>query len=207
MLTVTSTNPTVFGQAVTFTVTVTGQTFHTVVPTGTVVFTLDGTAQPSVTLANGQASFTPPTLSVGSHTLIVAYNGDSNFSPGTSGTYTQVVNKASSSVTVTQPIASPVYGQPLIFNALVAAVLPGAGTPTGTITLTIDGSTVGAPVGLSSGAANFPVITSLTAGSHNITVTYSGDGNFLGTTSTTFTQVINQDSTSTAVVSASPTLR
>jgi predicted outer membrane repeat protein len=73
-----------FGQPVTFTATVSSQTPGTnAVPTGTVTFTIDGVPQAPVTLNNGVATLTLPSLAAGAHTVTAAYGGDSNFTTST----------------------------------------------------------------------------------------------------------------------------
>ena len=89
-ITVTSSlNPSVAGQSVTFTASVTGTSGT---PTGNVTFTLDGTAQTPVTLSAGRAAFITSTLTAGSHTLTAAYSGDQFNAASTSGPLTQTVN-------------------------------------------------------------------------------------------------------------------
>ena len=70
-----SLNPSAYGQAVSFTATVTG-----VSPTGTVQFNIDGGAFGlPVTLASGTAtSGTISTLTAGTHTVTAVYSGDTN---------------------------------------------------------------------------------------------------------------------------------
>jgi hypothetical protein len=82
---VASVNPAIFGQPITFAVTV-STTESPDVPTGTVTFTVDGVSQPPVSLANGQASFTTSSLGVGSHSIVVVYSGNSTLLPSTSAT-------------------------------------------------------------------------------------------------------------------------
>src|SRR5262249_38520270 len=64
-----SANPSVFGQAATFTATVSTSASGAGSPTGTVTFTVDGAAQATVTLSGGQATLTVATFAVGSHTV------------------------------------------------------------------------------------------------------------------------------------------
>jgi len=82
-----SNNPSKFGQKVTFTAKVSPSG-----ATGTVTFSIDGTPQPPVTLSGGQAKISTSTLSVGHHTVMAQYSGDSKFNPSTSGTGVQTVN-------------------------------------------------------------------------------------------------------------------
>ncbi len=83
-------NPSISGQYVTFTATVTGA--PRAIPTGTVTFTVDGTAQMPVTVSNGYyAAYTTPALALGLHTITATYNGDSSFGPSTSSALTQTI--------------------------------------------------------------------------------------------------------------------
>jgi Bacterial Ig-like domain (group 3) len=85
-----SQNPSTQGQSVTFTATVSCSS----TATGTVTFTIDGAVGASVTLSGAAANFTMSTLSIGRHSITVAYSGDGNCGPATSTTLTQVVNAA-----------------------------------------------------------------------------------------------------------------
>jgi hypothetical protein len=195
-----SVNPSVFGQAVTFTATVTAVAPSSGTPTGTVTFTVDGVAQPNVTLSGGQATWSSSTLSVGSHTVTAAYNGDGNFLTGTSASFSETVGKASSATAVTSSATPSVFGQQVTLTATVSAVAPGAGTPTGTVTFTIDG-VVQPNATLSSGQATLKT-SALSVGSHTVTAAYNGDGNFTTNTSTSFSQTVNKASSSTALTSS-----
>jgi uncharacterized protein (TIGR03437 family) len=68
----------------------------------TLGFTDDGT---------GQVSFTTSTLSVGSHTITAAYNGNSNYSASTSSV-TQTVNPPPPSAAITSSVNAASYGSP-----------------------------------------------------------------------------------------------
>ena len=87
-----SLNPSMSGQAVTFTATVTTPVVGVPGPTGTVTFKDGATTLGTSTLSGNAATFTTSTLSVGSHSITAAYGGAPNFAPSTSGTLTQVVN-------------------------------------------------------------------------------------------------------------------
>ncbi len=83
-----SLNPSVSGQQVSLTAVVTGAN-----PTGTVTFTVDGTAQTPITLSSGgAATYSTTALAVGSHTITAAYSGDSNNFASVSAALTQRVN-------------------------------------------------------------------------------------------------------------------
>jgi hypothetical protein len=86
-----SVNPSVYGQAVTFTATITTPVTGLGTPTGTVQFLADGSSFGlPVPLAGGTASVTTSTLSAGSHTIQAIYSGDSLFL-GSSAGLTQAV--------------------------------------------------------------------------------------------------------------------
>jgi hypothetical protein len=81
-------NPSVSGESVRFTATVTPYPG----PTGAVTFSADGAALScgAVALSGGSAQCTTSALAVGSHAMVAAYSGDSQYG-GSSGALTQVV--------------------------------------------------------------------------------------------------------------------
>jgi hypothetical protein len=86
---VSSLNPSAYGQAVTFTATVTssGPT-----PTGKVVFKDGATTIGSGILSAGAASLTKKNLAAGTHSITAEYEGDSDNASSTSSVLDQVVN-------------------------------------------------------------------------------------------------------------------
>jgi autotransporter-associated beta strand protein len=196
-----SVNPSVYGQTVIFTATVMANSPGAGTPTGSVTFNVDGVTH-TANLTGGQGTYSTTALGVGPHSIYVSYGGDSNFFASTSSTLSQTVNQANSTVAVTPSVNPAVVGQTVIFTATVAAVSPGSGTPTGSVTFTIDG-TPQAPVTLTNGSGT--VSTSFTSATvHTISVTYSGDGNFIAPASpTTFSEPVNKANTATAKVNSS----
>lgn len=98
-------------------------------------------------------------------------------------------------------------GAPVNFTASVSGsqVLGVTAQPTGTVSF-YDGATqIGSPVPLSAGAAALST-SSLSIGSHNITAQYSGDSNYVPTTSTVLIQAVGQvtSATGTPTSSANP---
>jgi hypothetical protein len=77
--TASSSNPSKFGQPVTFTTTVTASVGSGRVPTGRVSFEDGTTLLGSAALVNGQASLTTSALSLGQHTIYAHYTGSSAF--------------------------------------------------------------------------------------------------------------------------------
>ena len=86
-----SPNPSVSGQRVTFTATVSGSSGKGT-PTGKVNFLNGKTFLATRTLNNGTAVLTWSTLPVGTDRITAVYGGDSNFSSSTSAPVNQVVN-------------------------------------------------------------------------------------------------------------------
>ena len=86
-------NPSVFGQSVTFTSTVSPATSGLPTPTGTVTF-MDGLIAIGTGKLNssGLATFSTSALPIGSDPITAVYGGDTNFSSNTSAPVTQVVN-------------------------------------------------------------------------------------------------------------------
>ncbi len=99
-----SLNPSVFGDDVTFTATVIPSASAPGVPTGTVTFTEGGNVLGTapVTTVGGQrkASLTIDSLSGGSHAIVATYSGDGTYSGSASAAYTQVVERAESTLIV-----------------------------------------------------------------------------------------------------------
>ena len=98
------------------------------------------------------------------------------------------VNKAATKTTVASSHNPSVFGQSVTFTTTVAAVAPGSGTPTGTVTFKNGTTVLGGT--LSAGKATFSTST-LTRGAHSITALYSGSVNDLGSTSAALTQTVN----------------
>ena len=194
-------NPAVFGQAVIFTATVTATAPGAGTPTGTVSF-MDGSATlGTVTLSGGAASFSTSSLAVAAHSITAVYNGGANFTGSTSNILAETVNRAATTTSVTASPNPSTLGQSVSFTATVSAMLPGAGTATGSVTF-MDGSTSLGTAALTSGKAVFSIST-LSVGSHNITAVYGGDGNFATSTSSpALTQVVSPAASTTSVVSS-----
>ena len=74
--------------------------------------------------------------------------------------------------------ASPVYGQSQTFEATLNPGAPGLPTPTGTVQFLVDGNTLGSPVNLVNGVADSTSLSTLAAGQHTITASYSGDSTY-----------------------------
>jgi CSLREA domain-containing protein len=155
-------------------------------PTGTVTFA-DGstTLTPASKVTGASASYTVSLPTAGNHTYAAQYNGDTNFSASAQVTKSITVAQATPAVSVTSS-SNPVFE--LTAVTFTASVTSAVGTPTGTVNF-LDGTT---PLGsgtVAGGVATFSTST-LAIGSHSITAVYSGDTNFVATSSGTLTQAV-----------------
>lgn len=110
------------------------------------------------------------------------------------------VGQPGTTTTIASSANPTVYGQAATLSSTVTS-LSGSGTPTGSITFDDGTSSVGS-ASLSNGQAAL-TLSSLGVGSHSLTAVYSGDANFLGSTSAPLSQVVNQASTAIALSSSS----
>jgi sugar lactone lactonase YvrE len=199
------------GQAATITATVSDTaTGHTsTIPTGAVTFTdtvgatvttLNGGSP--VNLAGGTATLSGVALhGIGTHTIAANYAGVSGSFISSSGSTTAALSKAS--VTVTgpgQPVVVTV-GQTGSVTITIAGPYSTIAAPSGTVSYSIlnasstgvASGTIPLTPGSTSSTASIPVPNSLAGGSYTISVTYSGDSNYLGTSAaTTITLNIGQ---------------
>jgi hypothetical protein len=196
---ISSSNPSTFGQSVTFTATVTATSGT---PTGMVTFK-DGTTTLGMgTLSGGKATFTTSTLPVGTHSITALYGGDVNFAGSTSPVLSQIVNKAATSTTVVSSANPSVLGQAVTFTATVKSAT--SGTPTGTVTFKDGATTLGTGT-LSTGIAKITVST-LSGGTHSISAIYGGSASLAGSTSPALSQIVTgPDLIETTVNSPPPT--
>jgi hypothetical protein len=190
-------NPSVFGQPVTFTATVSTAGLGT--PTGNVQFLDNGSPIGGAVALNGsgQAQVTTSSLTVGAHTITAQYagsssacNGTFNSSSGSLNTNPQTVNKANTTTGVASSSNPVGTGIPVTFTATVSPVAPGAGTRTGTVTFRRNGVPICTGVAINGSGQATCNITFTIAGNYNITVVYSGDANFNVSTSSTLVQQV-----------------
>jgi len=195
----------VFGQLVTFTVTVTtGAGTGNLTGTVSLADTFGGSTNilaqaltlnlsTSGTTMTGTATFTISTLGIGKHSIVAAYNNsnDASHFPSTSAAITQTVLESVSAKVVSTVNPSTV-GQSVTFNATVSISGGGGVVPDGSVTF-MDGNTPLSVQTLTAsglnGVASYTTST-LANGPHSITVIYSGDAanQINGTTSAILTQ-------------------
>jgi subtilase family serine protease len=152
-----------------------------------IVFAVDGTnVATATTNAQGVATYTSSTLSVGPHTVAASFAGSGSY---TSAQSTSLSEQIQANPTTTTLSASPnpvQQGQPLTVSVSVSPT-QGTAAPTGSVAL-VQGSTTLATTTLtpSSGVISTANLTirSLPAGSDSIQVNYTpADGNFVASSS------------------------
>jgi len=197
-LAVTSSGTPAYQQPLTITATLVPASQAAATPTGNVTFFVDGNPQqPAATLNSGAgtASITLTNLGGGTHTITASYTGDYFYSSTSAAPLTVTVAKLSTSTTVaiTAPDSNPTAANPTQAVTLTATVAPlVSGFPTGTVSFYSGTTLLGsAPTGSFSpnkttteGLAKFTT-TTLALGQYQVTATYSGDANYVGSSSST----------------------
>jgi Bacterial Ig-like domain (group 3)/FG-GAP-like repeat len=200
-----SLNPSVVGQAVTFTATVSSS--GGIPPNGETITFYNGSAVVgTAVLSGGAAALTTASLPAGIFTITARYPGDSTFAGSTSPGLRQVVNsttKAATSTTLVSSLSPSIYGQKVIFTATVTTT--GPLPPTGTVLLSWGNAfqryTIGRAPLNSSGVATLAK-SNLNADAYPVTAVFSGDLNNLGSTSPVLTQNVLQTTSAAAITSS-----
>ncbi len=157
-------------------------------PIGTVFFRDGDTVLGSAPLdASGKATI-PTSLGIGTHALTVSFSGTIGFADSTSAAAAVTVNPAATTVALKSSVNPAVTGQAVTFTATVAAVAPGATTPTGTVTFK-DGNVILGTVAVGFGGKATFTTSFATAGGHVITAVYNGAANFVGSAQSLTEQV------------------
>ena len=192
----------VYGQGMTYTAQV-NPSFGAQ-PTGTVTFFDGNTSLGTAPLYGYQANLFASTPNVGTHQITATYNGDVNFLFSTSAAVTETVSQAQTNLTLSSNVNQLPFGQPFTLSATV--VISNLGTPTGTVSFfdTSTSTSLGtAPV--TNGVAQL-TLSNLSPGAHVITSTYSGDTNFLASSSPTYQENITPAATTTTISSSSSSI-
>ena len=194
-----SANPSVSGQGITLTATVTPVAPGGGTPAGLVQFRDGGiNIGDAVSLTSGVASIQTP-LGVGNHSITADYLGDQGFNPSTTN-LAQTINRGDTSTIVTTAPNPSLAGQGVTFTATVTAKPPAVGVPTGSVQFKDNGSPFGGPTPVNFGVAtSFPF--NLGVGSHAITAEFSGDFNFNPSIGGA-THVVNKADTTTTLFSS-----
>ncbi len=222
-----SPNPAQVGQTITFTAIVSGGVGITGGPTGTVTFYNGSTKLSTVTIDSSSSvvTYTDSSLGVGTYDITASYSGDNTYLPSVSDVVVLKVvpvgTLTETTTTLTSSAPSASFGSQVTFTATVAGGM--GNPPTGTVTFLDGSATIGTGT-LNNGVATFSTST-LSVGVHTITGQYSGDSDFLSSTSDPLTETItsgggggttfllsmnpgiinvNQGSSGTATVTVSP---
>lgn len=187
---------TVFGQPIAFTAQLDAQS-AAAATAGQIQF-LDGSAVlGSAVMSVGTGTLTVANLAAGTHSITASWSGDGNSGPVTSAALLQVVGRAQTTTLLSASSGST----PATLSATVAPVAPGAGAPTGSVKfVNVSTNAVLATVALTGAGAATPLLQ-LT---DPIVAVYSGDANFLDSTSVALSQFAATNSASYATLSLAP---
>jgi polygalacturonase/sugar lactone lactonase YvrE len=156
-----------------------------IIPTGTYQFIDGSTVLVSGTLdASGEAYFSTSSLPPGTHTITMAYGGDSNFNASSSSsTFTVKVtgNPLTSTSTLLSTANTSITFGGTLSGSVTVTPTSGSVAATGTVNLLIDGTTAGSCT-LSGGTCGY-LLSGVSAGNHLLTASYSGDSNNATSTS------------------------
>ncbi len=153
------------------------------------------------------ATFTPAAQGALTETLGIASNAMNGGSTTTGAQITLsgeggTATTTATSLVITSPASgSPFFGEPINFSVTVTA---SSGTPSGTVTLMVDGVQDGEATLSSSGVALFSLSSGLTGGTHNAVATYTGSSNFSGSSSTALAIVVSLAPTTTTLTITTP---
>lgn len=194
-----------FGEPVTFSATVTAPG-SSLVPAGSVTFR-DGNQVVGVGVLDGvgQAQVTGPAAGAGSRSITAEFNGSGDFAGSTSDALVHTVHAAAVDVQVDTSPSPSVFGSTVRVDISVQATPPGAGIPTGDVTLSDGAATVAVLPLDGSGMASID-LDDLPVGSHEFSATYAGDSNFLGGDGTRVHTVAEDTATVTLHSSPNPSL-
>ncbi len=199
---VSSLNPSLIAQAVTFTATVSSTAGAP--PNGEIVTFYNASAVlGTAPLSVGVASLTTSSLLAGIYTITAAYDGDSTFAASTSPGLRQVVNSTTKSGTATTLISSlnpSIYGQKVVWTATVTT--SGPVPPTGKVNFSWNGNSIGTASLNATGVATL-TRSALNADTYPLTAVYQGDTNNLASRSPVLIQVVTE-TTSSAALTSSP---
>jgi len=184
-------------------------------PTGTVSFT---DSSNGATLAGSPASLTSSGiatlavssgLSIGGNNIAASYSGDSTYAANSSQPVVITLQPSTTTLTVTPSSLMPAASASMTVSVALTVGSPVAGSasPTGLVTLNVDGKATGASSLATSGGkttASFTITAPATTGSHTLQAVYAGDENYSASTSNPVTLTISKAAV-TITLTASPT--
>ena len=215
ILVASSANPSAFGEDVTYTATVTTSDSGSLFPTDQVGFLDNGSTIANCNSLTLMGTGTPGTyvatcdepansLSVGNHTISVEFYGDGTYPPNTADLPTQTVDQADTTTTITSPSPGATVGygneSQMSFDVTVSGPQTANQVPSNQVDLYAGAAYLctafmgGGGEGSSSGSCNMND-TTLQAGPYVITAVYSGDDNYIGSSSAPQDLTVEQVST------------
>lgn len=187
-----------YGDPVAFTATVTAVAPATGRPSGAVQFWDGGVLLGAVGLTaagpgEATASFVTTSLGAGEHEVRATYVGNFNFE-GNAATTSQYVGAVPTVVGVESDTNPAAVGDDVTLTAVVNRALPAAGTPGGTVTFRSGDEVLGtADVESVDGRRQASLtVSSLAAGAHEVTASYSGDEAFAPAVSAPYLQQVGR---------------
>lgn len=167
-----------------------------------------GATQSTGALAQPTASVATQSLTVGTHALTATYSGGGDYAGSTSNTINLTVNKATTSTAFSSvPVPAVVnLNSSVAFTTIVSTNALGAPLkPTGTVVFSSATNPNIATVAINplTGVANY-TFTPTTTGVQTITATYSGDGNYTGSSNSI---IVTVPSLTLDPISATPVQR
>jgi uncharacterized repeat protein (TIGR01451 family) len=167
--------------------------------TGTVsatIVSLAANASASFSLAVQVDSSVVSGASIENTASVQSTSTDSNSSNNSANQFVSTQTSSSLSSTTTGLVSSlnpATAGQAITFTASVSGTSSSGAQPSGFVTFTIDGvSQSPVPISAVAGGVGATLSTStLSAGSHQVTVAYSGDANFTASVSSTVVEVVS----------------
>ena len=172
-----SQSPINFGQAVTFTASVSSVPANAGTPTGMVTFQDGATVIWQAPLnSSGVVSFISSSLTPGNHNIVATYASDTQFAAST-GNVNQIVQNGT--LTALSSSSNPAsFGQSILFDATVTAANGAPGIPSGSVTFKEGNTVLGSAVLNAAGHALFSY-AALSIGNHTITAEFAGDNGWL----------------------------
>jgi hypothetical protein len=185
-------------------------------PTGSVTFSSGGTKLSTVALNAGTATYQTVAGHVGAYSITASYSGDANYNPSPASTVAYSEVQAPTSVEAHSSAALVASGSTAQLIATVSSTSHAA-PPTGKVTLLLNGKSVGTadlipgfdPVtsaGMATGRLTVAA-NKIASGTNVVTAVYSGDANFMKSTSgaSSFVDLTGADGTVMTMTSSTTT--
>jgi hypothetical protein len=188
-------NPASYGQAVTYTATVTSTAG---IPTGTINFLANGVNVGTGSLTGGIATLGIPAQTLGTQSITATYLGNTNFAGSTSQVFPEVINVSATTTKVATTLAQSEFGQSVTIETVVVPAF--SGKPTGTIEFLVNGKKLGTRT-LDGATASF-ITEALPVGTNTITASYGGDTNYESSVSKGVTEVTLKAPSATKMASS-----